>query len=220
MLLVVGPHDPAPLRAVLDNAPTVTLPDRPERAELNAALDRLDGDRLLIAADDAGLGAVIRRLLRRDQLDSVDIGLLPVGPSAVRARFGLPAELPSAAAVALTGRPSPQGLVRDDHGGVTLHTALVLPESGPTLGMRSYVDESELAGGDVRQLTVTPQLSSVSAKVALPRRFRAHRSLAGRAVTVSCDPARIIIDGVEHGHLQTRCTWWFEPDRWRVIGPA
>lgn len=220
MLLVVGPYDPAPLRAVLDDAPTVTLPADPERADLNAALDRLAGDRLVIAADDAGLGAVIRRLLRRDQLGAVAIALLPVGPSAVRARLELPERLPAAAAIALNGRPTPQGLVRDDHGGVTLHTAVVLPESGPTLGLRSYVDEDELAGGDVRQLTVTPQTTTVKAEVALPRRFRAHRSLSGRAVTVSCDPARIIIDGVEHGHPQTRCTWWFEPDVWRVIGPA
>lgn len=219
MLLVVGPHDPAPLRAVLDDAPTVTLPARPGRAELTAALDRLDGDRLLIAADDAGLGAVIRRLLRRDQLADVAIGLIPVGPSTVRARLGLPTELAAAAAVALHGRPTAQGLLRDDHGGVTLDSALVLPESGPTVGMRSYVDEAELASGEVRGLTVRPEPAGLRADVSLPRRFRAHRSLSGRAVTVSCDPARIIIDGVEHNHLQTRCTWWFEPDRWRVARP-
>lgn len=220
MLLVVGPHDPAPLRAVLNDVPTVILPARPERSELNAALDRFDGDRLVVAADDAGLGAVVRRLLRRDQLGNVAIGLLPVGPSAVRARLGLPGQLPAAAAVALTGQPSPQGLVRDDHGGVMLDTARVLPESGPTVGMRSYVDEHELVGGAVQLLTVSPQRAGLRAEVALPRRFRAHRSLTGRAVTVSCDPARIVIDGVEHGRPQTRCTWWFEPDRWRVIRPA
>src|SRR5579875_3695826 len=207
MLLVLGPHDPAPLRAVLDDVPAVTLPDRPDRDELNAALDRLDGDRLVLAADDAGVGAVIRRLLRRDQLDKVVIALLPVGFSAVRTRLGLPDDLAAAAAVALGGRPSPLGLVRDDHGGVTLNAAFVLPESGATLGLRSYVDETELAGGDVRELVVTPLPTGVRAEVALPRRFRARRSASGRAVTVSCDPARLVIDGVEHGHRQTRCTW-------------
>lgn len=219
MLLVLGPHDPGPLRAVLDDVSTVTLPARPQQAELNAALDRLDGDRLMLAADDAGLGAVIRRLLRRDQLDSVAIALLPVGPSVVRTRLGLPGQLTAAAAVARRGHATRQGLVRDDHGGVTLDTALVLPETGPTLGLRSYVDDAELAAGEIRQLTVTPQRAGVRAEVALPRRLRARRSSTGRAVTVSCDPARIVIDGVEHGHLQTRCTWWFEPDCWRVVLP-
>jgi hypothetical protein len=86
--------------------------------------------------------------------------------------------------------------------------------------MRSYVDEAELAEGEVRQLVVTPRSAGLHAEVALPRRFRANRWMTGRAVTVSCDPARIIIDGVGHAHPQTRCTWWFEPDRWLVVRPA
>ncbi|HEX3811901.1 MAG TPA: hypothetical protein VHX59_03585 [Mycobacteriales bacterium] len=223
LLLIVGDHDPEPLRSVLNGVTTVTVPARPERAELNAALDRLGTDRLVVAADDAGLGEVVRRLMRLDRLGSTEIAVLPMaGPGRVRARAGLPADLTAAAAVARDGRPVGQGLVRDDHGGVALGQASLLPTTGETLGMRAYVDEHELVDARVTGLTVTPRPDGLSAAVEVPRRLRRtdHRERTGRAVTVSCEEARLVSDGVERGSLQSRCTWWFEPDRWHLVLPT
>ena len=222
LLLIVGDHDPAPLRSVLEGVRTVTVPARPERADLNAALDRVDG-RLVVAADDAGLGEVVRRLLVREQLGSTEIALLPVsGPGLVRERSGLPGDLVAAAAVARDGRAFGQGLVRDDHGGVVLGRAQLLAPSGGPLGVRAYVDEYELVDGRVDGLAVTPRPDGLSAAADLPRRLRraAHLVRPGRAVTASCEEARLVSDGVERGSLQTRCTWWFEPDRWRLVLPS
>lgn len=220
LLVVVGDRDPAPLRSVLDDPVTVTVPDRPERAELNAALDRRGERRLVVAADDAGLGAVLRRLLRRDELASTPVALLAAADSVVRARLGLPVELAAAASVAVTGRPTRQGLVRDDHGGLTLGSARLLPWAGTSLGMRAYVDEHELVSGSAPELTVTYGASQLTAAVEPPRRLRRRRALSGRAATVSCDEARLVVDGVAHERPQTRCSWWFEPDCWQVVLPG
>ena len=218
VLLVVGDHDPAPLRTVLGDSATVTVAARPERSELDRALNSLGGARLVLAADDAGVGAVVGRLLRRDALGSTPVALLPVrGPGLLRERLGIPTDLAAAAKLALTGVPTPQGLVRDDHGGVTLGVSQLVPLTGSTLGMLAYVDEDELVNAPVRSLTVTPGPAGLTAAVDLPRRLRRTRTLAGRAVTVSCEEARLLLDGMPRGQAQTRCTWWFEPDRWQVI---
>jgi hypothetical protein len=223
LLVVVGDHDPEPLQNALGRTATVTLRAKPSRDSLNAALDQVEGGRLVVAADDAGVGAVMRRLLVREQLADTPIALLPVaGPGLLRSRLGLPAALDSAAAVVRDGTPALQGLVRDDHGGVTLGQAALVPASGVGLGVRAYVDEHELVNATVPALTVTPQAAQLAAVVELPRRLRrspVRRELAGRAVTASCDEAKLIVDGVQRGQTQTRCTWWFEPDRWQVVLP-
>ncbi len=223
LLVVVGAHDPEPLQSALGRPTTVTLCAQPSRDSLNAALDSVSGGRLVVAADDAGVAAVVRRLLVRSQLADTPIALLPVpGSSVLRSRLGLPASLGAAAEVASSGSAVWQGLVRDDHGGVALGEASLVPAVGSALGLRAYVDEHELVNATVPGLTVTPLAAELSASVELPRRLRrspVRRSLAGRAVTASCDEARLIADGVQRGQTQTRCTWWFEPDRWQVVLP-
>lgn len=171
--------------------------------------------------------------------------------------------LAAAARVALSGRPVLRGLIRDDHGGVLLGEATLTPWEGRTVGMRAYVEDTPVADGLVRELSVRPEASSATPSTdpidpstpadradpaefaadpidpadpedredqedpaggglvvtvsagPLRRRVRTH----GRAVTTSCAPARLTIDGVAHPRPQIRRTWWYEPDLWRVVVP-
>ncbi|HVX42502.1 MAG TPA: hypothetical protein VHC49_01380 [Mycobacteriales bacterium] len=209
VLLVVGDQDTASLRAVAGRVRTVAVADRPERADLDAALDSVVGSRLGVVASDAGLGAVVRRLLHRSELAATPIAIL--GSPGVRERYGLSGD---PVRELLSGSAAPAGLVRDDHSGVTLNQAQLQGISGP-FGIRAYVEEHELVNRYARSLTVRPGAGELVAAVELPG-LRRGRSRGGRAVTVSCEEARSVIDGVEQPRPRTRCTWWYEPDAWSI----
>lgn len=207
VLLVVGDRDTASSRSVLEPFRTVAIPDRPERSELDAALEQVRGARLAVAASDAGLGVVVRRLLHRDELSGTPLGVLD--SPGVRERYGLTGDPVRAV---LAGSPVPAGLVRDDHSGVALSGARLLPVDRE-FGIRAYVEEHELVNRRVREFAVRPGTGALSASVSFPG-WRRGRSRTGRAVTVSCEQARLEIDGREQPRTETRRTWWYEPDRW------
>lgn len=206
LLVVVGLPDPP----TVPGAEVVALPAAPDRAAIDAALDALAGRRLAVAAADAGLAAILKRLLRKEMLASTPVGLL--GPQTVRARLGLTGD-------PVAGDPTPVGLVRDDHGGLVLGEASLTPwDGGGRMWMRSYVDEHSLVGGTVRSFAVVPGNGSLTASVRPDRRLARSHARSGRAVTVACDDARLVVDGEPVPRPQSRRSWWYEPDFWSVYG--
>jgi hypothetical protein len=221
LLLVVGDNEPLPdalehLRATT-SVVVRPVPANPDRMTLDPLLDGLAGRRLAVAADLAGLHQVIVRLLRRDQLGDVPIGVVPTA-SAPLAELGVEAEESLRGLTAGTSVARP--LVRDDHAEVLLTTARLRPASETHgIGVRAYVDEHELVNEVCSSLVVAAGRTGLQA-VATPARRRwprrvSDRVIAGRAVTVSCEEAQLTIDGVEQPRPVTRRTWWHEPGRWR-----
>ncbi|MDR1999508.1 MAG: hypothetical protein LBQ06_06150 [Frankiaceae bacterium] len=150
------------------------------RAMLDAALDDLDGRRLILALDRAHLVALLQRLLRRGDLLTVETAVLsPLCASLVAQ--GMPTELAAAARLAVHGAARPVGLIRDDSGQLMVDSARLTPWRDPTsipppaqppsrlrpgyvaisplarqsLWARAYVDDEPLCDGDIRRLTVT-----------------------------------------------------------------
>jgi len=222
----------------------VEVPEPAGRAELDPALDSLGDRRLVVAGSAAALGDIVTRLLRRDELGSTPVGVIlgtatrashrddrssaVVEPGA--AANDPPADLAAAARIAATGVPGPTDLIRDDHGGVLLDRAELAPWTGRRLGMRVYVDDTRLVNGEIPGLAVVhPGGGGVRAEV-WPERTRWRRprrgtrgapraSAVGRAVQVSCEQARLTLDGRVHPRPVTRRNWWLEPGRWLLVRP-
>jgi hypothetical protein len=188
-----------------------------DRSEVDTLLSTVDGRRLVVLGDLPGLNRIVLRLLRRDLLASTEIAAVVDSPQWTRA-VGLPADPVAAARVAATGTPAPLGLIREDQGGIVLHSATLRPWTGRTLGVRAYVEDAELVNAPVRALTVTPDADDLAAAVSLPWPRRG-RTLRGRAVTVSCAEALLTVDGADLPNPRRRATWWFEPARWRLVRP-
>ena len=193
------------------------LPAADDRTELDDLLSGVDGRRLVVLADLAGLNLVVRRLLRRSLLAGTPVGAVIDDPPWNRA-VGLPVDPVAAAEVAATGSPARLRLVREDQGGIVLREAVLRPAAGRTFGVRAYVEDTELVDARVRALTVAPDGHGLVATV---RRGGVHpaRTLHGRAVTLRCQDARLVVDGRELPVLRSRATWWCDRDSWQLVRP-
>ena len=90
--------------------------------ELDRALDRLDGRRLVVAGGDGSLHLVVHRLRRRGELAAADLALVPLGTGNDLARsLGIPLEPGAAAELARSGQPYPLDLLVDDAGGTAVN---------------------------------------------------------------------------------------------------
>lgn len=227
LLLALGLDEAVTSRAyqsLLDAGPVRmhTLPANPSRSELDPILNARDGATLVVAGADPGLNTVVTRLLRRGESADLPMAVLPSPGSTLGRLLGLPTETTAAVRVAVTGEPTRRGLVRDDHGGVLLTEATLSPWQGRRFGARAYTDETEVANRLIRRLAVRPGDGCLRTTVTAgrwPGLPWSTRTRVGRAVTVSCEQARLVIDGITHPRPQTRRTWWYEPDLWQVVLP-
>jgi hypothetical protein len=197
--------------------------------------------RIVVEGTDAGLAAVLVRLLRRDRLD-VELAYVPTDRRSAAARlWALPH---GAAAVELardgTARPAP--LVRDDTGGVLVGRG----EIGAVHG-EAYCDGLLVLRGSARRLVVTPWPDAAPspggidapapAGVAVrashwgtlpdgrdrpvPPTARTGRGAAlGRAVQLGCLPATVVHDGVAHPRTVTRWAWYRHVADWLLVRPG
>ena len=93
-----------------------------DAAEIDEAIDALDGRVLVVAGGDGSLHAVVDRLWQRGLLGQVELGLLPLGTGNDLARgLGLPLDPLEAAEVVLAGTVKPLDLLVDDAGGVVVN---------------------------------------------------------------------------------------------------
>jgi hypothetical protein len=124
-----------------------------------------------------------------------------------------------------TGQRRAMTLVRDDHGGVLLHSGRIEPASaerrgmlGRRLGLQAHNDALKVADGPVTRIDVRPDWTAEDRirvlVTVLP--LRPVRRSSGRALQVASDPARVLRDGVEHPRPVTRWTWYAD-DRVRWL---
>jgi hypothetical protein len=205
--------------------PSVALPARPGRADLDHVLGERDPRRVIVAGTDADLAAVLLRLLRTERL-GVEVAYLPQGRSPATDAWGLPAG-PDAAALAVAGNAAPVPLVRDDSGGVLVGRGEIRDVRG-----ESYCDETLVLRGRARRLVVAPGPDGIAVRAGwtgrapdgrvrpVPARApRGTGSAVGRAVQVGCTPTTVVTDGVPHPRPVPRWTWYRHTADWLLVRP-
>lgn len=184
------------------------------------SIDPLLAGRVLVVGDDADLAAVALRLLRRDLLDSVELGYATPSRTPVTGLHRLPT---GAAAVDLvrTGTAVPAVLVRDDVGGVLVG----LGEVGPITRGTVYVDEHRVLSGPADRVLVTPDPArGLSVRIERQRvaRLFGPRPTAtpGRAVQLGMAPTTVRSDGREYPRAMDRWTFYRHTAPLRLVCSA
>lgn len=207
------------------DAPTVTVPSRPGKADVDPLLDASALGRLVVVGADADLAAVLVRLLRRGRLD-VELGYVATGRSAAVRAWGLPAGA-AAVALALSGAATPVPLARDDAGGVLVGRAEVRDLRG-----ECYADDVLVLRGHARRLVVEAGQDGVGVRAsrlgtrpdgrtrAVGARAPAGRgSATARAVQLGGAPFVPVLDGVAHPRSVRRWAWYRHTDDWLLVLP-
>jgi len=187
----------------------------PSRRHVAAVLDGAEEVRVL--GPVPGLAAVLARLWRTERLPAVPVSWEP-------------ADDPASAALARSlgvggGAERELPLVRDDHGGVLLHSGRVSAAGEPRrllgqrFGAQAYCDDTRVADGLVTRLDVRPDWTAVDrltvAVTTLP--LRPVGRTTGRALQLACAPAQVTRDGVPFDREVTRWTWYADDRvRWRL----
>jgi hypothetical protein len=188
-----------PLASAFD---VVRVPERPGKADIDELLRAVD--RAVVVGDDAGLAAVVRRLLRRELLGSVAVGFVPARGSAVAELWGLPTDPADALRLASTGTASAVPLVRDDAGGVLVGCGVLDGVNGV-----GYCDDQLALRGTARRVEVRPHASAGLEVRVVRGRLRAREStLHGRAFQYGGGPVSPVLDGVQRERPLPRWTWY------------
>lgn len=205
-----------------------------DRCALDAALDEVQGLRIALALDQAGLVALLHRMMRRGELETTETALLSPTPASLSAQ-GLPLQRLTAARLAVEGTARAVGVLKDDSGGVLVDGAVLTRWPDPArdgsgssrrreFWLRAYVDDERVSDGAAAALTVTrvrPDL--LRATVLRPGALtsgRRRRSVEGRALQLACDDALIVSDGIARERPRTKRIWWCEPTMWKVALPS
>jgi len=129
------------------------------------------------------------------------------------------------------GAEREMSLVRDDHGGVLLHTGRVDPAGDGDdgrpgrvfrrhrFGAQAHHDDARVADGVITRITARPDWRAVDTMrvvvTVLP--MRPAQLSRGRALQIACDPARVTRDGVPYPRPVSRWTWYADDRvRWRL----
>jgi hypothetical protein len=198
-----------------------TVPVEVDAAAVDAALDRLGGRRLVVAAPLGALQLVLARLMRRGELDAVETAVLSATPSSYLRSLGLPSAEVDQLEVAVRGRPRLVGVIKDDSGGLCLDSAEVRPWDGDgrPWWLRAVVDDQPLCDGPALAVAVRRLgPSELEATVELGRRLGRprRRTLRGRSLQLACDEALITQDGLARERSRTKRTFWSEPTLWSL----
>jgi hypothetical protein len=207
---------------VVDGVPTVTLPARPGRADLDPVLAEHGPGRIVVHGTDADLAAVVLRLLRTERLDVEVAYLATERRSAVAAIWGLPTG-PAAVALAVDGRARAAPLVRDDTGGALVGRAEIRNLRG-----ECWCDDTLVLRGAAPRLVVAPGPHGIAVRAGRgarlpdgsPRPTRAGAGGAvGRAVQVGGAPFAVTADGHRHPRPLERRTWYRHTADWLLVRP-
>lgn len=142
------------VRQALADAGEVELRTTQEPAELERALDALDGRTLVVAGGDGSLHLAVARLYSRGELKATTIALVPLGTGNDFARTaGVPLEPAAAAELVVTGTARPVDLLVDDAGEVVVNAAHVgvgAEAAGYAAGLKSRLGPLAYPLGAVR----------------------------------------------------------------------
>ena len=187
----------------------------PSRRHVASVVD--GAEEVVVLGPVPGLAAVLARLWKTERLPAVPVGWEPADDTASTA-------LARSLGVGGGGeRELP--LVRDDHGGVLLHSGRVGAHGEPRrvlgrrFGAQAYCDDTKVADGLITRIDVRPDWTAVDrlavAVTTLPLR-RVGRT-GGRALQLACEPAQVVRDGVPFDREVTKWTWYADDRvRWRL----
>lgn len=197
------------------------LPAQPSRTDVDPILAESEG-RVVVHGTDADLAAVVLRLLRKNLLDELAVGYVPVEKSPAGELWSIPV---GRFDQALDGVARSTPLIRDDSGGVLLGLGTIDPITG-----QIYCDDRCVLHGPARSVEVfpDPEAAALSEPTDDPLATQpapvtdglvtriTHRGLlrrrretaGGRAVQASFEQATVHRDGVAHPRPLTRCAWY------------
>lgn len=190
------------------------LPADADKSTVDEVLSTVDSLRLVVIGDLPAFSRIVVRLLRRGLLGTTDVAAIVDSPQWTSS-VGLPLGWRDQVAVAAGGAARALGLVRDDQGGIVLDVAEMWPDEARRFGVRAYVEDTLLVDEPVRAITVRPTATGLRAVA--DRGWGRRPAVAGRAVTMSCQPARVRLDGVPLPNVRRRATFWYDPDCWRLV---
>ncbi|WP_308282778.1 hypothetical protein [Pseudonocardia nigra] len=210
----------------LSEVPTVVLPARPARADVDPVLAEHEPRRIVVAGTNADLAAVVLRLLRTERL-TTEVAYLPTTrSSAVAAAWGLPIGR-AAVALATAGTAVPMPLVRDDSGGVLLGRGEVRGLVG-----EAYCDEHLVLRGTAPRFVAVPGPHGLAVRSGRtgrrpdgrlrpvpPRAPSGRGSAVGRAVQLGGKPFTVEYDGVAHPREVRRWAWYRHTADWLLVRP-
>lgn len=211
----------APVPPVLAERPRVDCSEVPTKDEITTALSEIgEPRRILICGTDAGLAAVVTRLMRIENLD-IEIAYIAGEPSPCTQAYGLPTGS-AAATLAVDGEAREFPLVRDETGTVLLGEAVVTGRDAGLLLGEAYGDDTRVFSGEIAQLTVqpTPDLPGVRATSGRRRGLlRRTEWVEARAVQLGTEAGVITRDGITARRPVKRTSFYRHSETWRLVSP-
>lgn len=210
----------APVPTVLGEHPRIEVSEVPGKDEINLALTEVGTRRrLLLCGTDAGLAALLTRLMRTENLD-VEVAYIAEGPTPATRAYGLPTGS-EAAKLGVQGAPRETPLVRDETGSVLVGEATVTGPHGELLVGEAYADDNRVFSGEVATLTVrtSAEMPGVRATADRRRRLRRRRWYEARAVQVGTPAGLITRDGVAARRTVKRTTFYRHTEPWLLVSP-
>lgn len=174
--------------------------------------------RLVVLGDDAGLAAVLTRLLRAERLD-VEVAYVPRRRTRATRIYRLPAGRPAARRA---GRGSARRvpLIRDETGSVIVGRAgWVPPDDARSIHGEAVVDDTTLFDGDVAGVWIEPTLSMPGLRAAIAGRpWRPWRHwVTGRAAQLGSTGVAVLRDGVPAPRTARRSAFYRHIEGWLLV---
>lgn len=210
----------APVPTVLVEHTRMECSEIPTTEEINRVLSGVGTQRrVLLCGTDAGLAALLTRLMRTENLD-VEVAYIAEDPTPVTRAYDLPTGS-AAAKLGVRGEAREVPLVRDETGTVLVGEATVTGPSGAPLVGEAYADDERVFSGEIRTLTVrpTPAMPGVRATAARPRRLLRRSWFPARAVQLGTEAGVITRDGVTGRRAVKRTTFYRHTEPWRLVSP-
>ncbi|MFV0534985.1 MAG: hypothetical protein ACK5MR_15210 [Cumulibacter sp.] len=200
----------------------------PSRDDVRAALRELDEDGVLVCGTVATLNIVVDGLRRSDSLGT-PIGFLPSIPASgshthevnATLEFAERFALPQGIEATLAAEPVSLTLARNDIGGVLLGECIFERPKLAKFGAQTYHDDTMIADGLVRGLSVRPEYGEalrLRASITPASGRKRSTTSYGRAVQTASDPVPMWVDGRDMGEVTGR-TWYVDDrEHWLLRG--
>ena len=210
----------APVPTVLGEHPRLEVGEVPTKDEVNQALYEVGARRrLLLCGTDAGLAALLTRLMRSENLD-MEVAYIADEPTPATRVYGLPTGS-EAAKLGVRGDAHDMPLIRDETGTVLVGEAVVTgPDAAPLVG-EAYADDNRVFSGEIPVFTVRPtrEMPGVRATAARPRRILRRAWQAARAVQLGTPAGIITRDGITGRRAVKRTSFYRHTEPWRLVSP-